>query len=113
MRRRVVLGTREVIATLSPTSAFTSVDLPTFGRPATATNPLLIPRTPRLPRPCPLAPTPWGTPAHHPVSAYRRNLSEWETASRQDRRRPSTAGSRRRVRSSAASAQETRSQPEL
>jgi hypothetical protein len=29
----------EVIATLPPQSAFTSVDFPTFGRPATATNP--------------------------------------------------------------------------
>jgi hypothetical protein len=29
----------ETIATLPPQSAFTSVDLPTFGRPATATKP--------------------------------------------------------------------------
>ena len=34
-----MFGTREVIAIFSPTSAFTSVDLPTFGRPATATKP--------------------------------------------------------------------------
>ena len=40
MRRRVVCGLSETIATLPPQSAFTSVDLPTFGRPATATNPL-------------------------------------------------------------------------
>src|SRR3954464_15803629 len=39
-RRRVVCGLSEVIATLPPASAFTSVDLPTFGRPATATKPL-------------------------------------------------------------------------
>ena len=38
-RRRVVFGTAEVIAIFSPTSAFTSVDLPTFGRPATAMKP--------------------------------------------------------------------------
>jgi hypothetical protein len=29
----------ETIATLVPTSAFTSVDFPTFGRPTTATVP--------------------------------------------------------------------------
>src|SRR5690349_25121284 len=40
-RRRVVWGLSETIATLPPASAFTSVDFPTFGRPATATNPLL------------------------------------------------------------------------
>src|ERR671932_411286 len=40
MRRRVVCGLFETIATLPPQSAFTSVDLPTFGRPATATNPV-------------------------------------------------------------------------
>ena len=40
MRRRVVCGLSETIATLPPQSAFTSVDLPTFGRPATATKPL-------------------------------------------------------------------------
>ena len=39
MRRRVVCGLSETIATLPPQSAFTSVDLPTFGRPATATKP--------------------------------------------------------------------------
>src|SRR5438477_12041497 len=42
MRRRVVCGLSETIATLPPASAFTSVDLPTLGRPATATKPLLI-----------------------------------------------------------------------
>ena len=41
IRRRVVCGLSETIATLPPASAFTSVDLPTFGRPATATNPAL------------------------------------------------------------------------
>src|SRR5690349_2438027 len=40
-RRRVVCGLSETIATFPPASAFTSVDFPTFGRPATATNPLL------------------------------------------------------------------------
>src|SRR2546428_13882103 len=39
MRRRVVWGLSETIATLPPQSALTSVDLPTFGRRATATNP--------------------------------------------------------------------------
>ena len=37
--RRVVCGLSETIATLWPTIALTSVDLPTFGRPASATNP--------------------------------------------------------------------------
>src|SRR3954452_14391112 len=41
MRRRVVCGLSETIATLPPQSAFTSVDFPTLGRPATATKPLL------------------------------------------------------------------------
>src|SRR5213078_791758 len=39
MRRRIVCGLSETIATLPPQSALTSVDLPTFGRPATATKP--------------------------------------------------------------------------
>jgi hypothetical protein len=39
MRRLVVCGLSETIATLPLHSAFTSVDLPTFGRPATATKP--------------------------------------------------------------------------
>src|SRR5919197_220799 len=39
MRRRVVCGLSETIATLPPQRAFTSVDFPTFGRPATATIP--------------------------------------------------------------------------
>ena len=47
IRRRVVCGLSETIATLPPTSAFTSVDLPTFGRPATATNPDFTARTSR------------------------------------------------------------------
>src|SRR3954453_10622529 len=51
-RRRVVCGLSETIATLPPASAFTSVDLPTLGRPATATNPLL-----KSPHPHPLG---WG-----------------------------------------------------
>src|SRR5919199_485856 len=42
MRLRVVCGLSDTIATFPPQSAFTSVDLPTFGRPATATKPLLI-----------------------------------------------------------------------
>src|SRR3954453_24167986 len=37
--RRVVCGLSETIAILRPTSALTSVDLPTFGRPASATKP--------------------------------------------------------------------------
>src|SRR6185437_11270858 len=41
MRRRVVCGLSETIATFPPQSALTSVDFPTLGRPATATNPLL------------------------------------------------------------------------
>src|SRR5881275_716177 len=41
IRRWVVCGLSETIATFRPTSALTRVDLPTFGRPATATNPLL------------------------------------------------------------------------
>jgi hypothetical protein len=41
--RRVVCGRLLVIATLVPTSAFMSVDLPTFGRPANAANPDLNP----------------------------------------------------------------------
>ena len=39
MRRRVVCGLSETIATFPPQRAFTSVDFPTFGRPATAANP--------------------------------------------------------------------------
>jgi hypothetical protein len=49
----VVFGTFEVMATFSPQSAFTSVDLPTFGLPATATIPLFTAAVLR------------GTPAHH------------------------------------------------
>src|SRR3954468_4096792 len=52
-RRRVVCGLSETIATLPPARALTSVDLPTFGRPATATNPLL-----KSPHPHPLG---WGS----------------------------------------------------
>ena len=40
--RRVVCGRSETIATLPPTIALTSVDLPTFGRPASATKPLRV-----------------------------------------------------------------------
>ena len=36
---RVVWGRDEVMATLVPTRALTRVDLPTLGRPTTATNP--------------------------------------------------------------------------
>ena len=39
MRRRVVCGWSLTMLTLRPTSAFTSVDLPTLGRPNTATKP--------------------------------------------------------------------------
>ena len=39
IRCRVVLGRGEVMATLVPTMVLTSVDLPTFGRPTTATKP--------------------------------------------------------------------------
>src|SRR5271170_8244019 len=39
IRRRVVCGRGVTMATLCPTSRFTSVDLPTLVRPATATNP--------------------------------------------------------------------------
>src|SRR5215207_2234292 len=39
MARRVVCGFELVIATFSPTRAFMSVDLPTFGRPTNETNP--------------------------------------------------------------------------
>ena len=38
-RLRVVCATGEVIATFSPTIRFTKVDLPTLGRPMSATNP--------------------------------------------------------------------------
>ena len=39
MRLRVVWGLSETIATFWPTSRLTRVDLPTFGRPTTVTNP--------------------------------------------------------------------------
>src|SRR5271170_4694695 len=39
MRFRVVCGRGVTMATFFPTSAFTSVDLPAFGRPMMATNP--------------------------------------------------------------------------
>ena len=39
MRLRVVCGLSETMATFWPTIWFTRVDLPTFGRPTTATNP--------------------------------------------------------------------------
>src|SRR5438067_12556660 len=39
VRRRVVGGLSETIATLPPQSALTSVDFPTFGRPTTAAKP--------------------------------------------------------------------------
>ena len=39
MRWRVVLGRADVIDTLVPTIRLTSVDLPTLGRPTTATKP--------------------------------------------------------------------------
>ena len=40
--RRVVCGLSETIAILRPTIALTSVDLPTFGRPASATKPARV-----------------------------------------------------------------------
>src|SRR5690349_8437912 len=40
---RVVCTLRETIVTLEPTSAFTSVDLPTFGAPIRATKPQRVP----------------------------------------------------------------------
>src|SRR5713226_8617702 len=39
MRLRVVCGLEVTIAIFCPTSRFTSVDFPTFGRPIMATNP--------------------------------------------------------------------------
>ena len=46
IRRRVVFGTFDVIATLSPQSALTSVDLPTFGRPGDGDEARLHARSP-------------------------------------------------------------------
>ncbi len=46
MARRVVCGFELVIATFSPTSAFVSVDLPTFGRPTNETKPAWKPSAP-------------------------------------------------------------------
>src|SRR6267378_929673 len=43
MRLRVVCGLEVTIATFCPTSRFTSVDFPAFGRPIIATNPALNP----------------------------------------------------------------------
>jgi hypothetical protein len=40
--RRVVCGRFDTIATFVPTIPFSSVDFPTFGRPARATNPLRV-----------------------------------------------------------------------
>src|SRR4051794_33534575 len=45
---RVVCGLEEVIATLLPTSAFVSVDLPAFGRPTKDAKPLRNSGTPGL-----------------------------------------------------------------
>src|SRR6266436_5887270 len=42
IRARVVCTLRETIVTLEPTSALTSVDLPTFGAPISATKPQLV-----------------------------------------------------------------------
>ena len=49
LARRVVCGRSEMIATLAPTIALTSVDLPTLGRPARPTKPARVghPRSPR------------------------------------------------------------------
>ena len=43
MRLRVVCATGDVMAILRPMQAFMSVDFPAFGRPTSATNPLLKP----------------------------------------------------------------------
>ena len=64
MRRRVVCGLSETIATLPPQSALTSVDLPTFGRPATATKPDFSPEGSR----CPAAARPGASSAIDPSS---------------------------------------------
>src|SRR6266536_1433359 len=72
MRRRVVAGTLDVIATFSPQSALTRVDLPTFGRPATATKPLFT------------GLLEWGTPSHHPLRSYRRTTNAGDTALRRE-----------------------------
>ena len=45
--RRVVCGRSETIATFSPTTALMNVDLPTLGRPASATKPLRVTSAPR------------------------------------------------------------------
>ena len=49
--RRVVCGRTETIATWEPTSALTSVDLPTLGRPASPTKPARVIAAPPAPRP--------------------------------------------------------------
>src|SRR5258708_2432496 len=46
IRLRVVCGLSETMATFWPTSVFTSVDLPTLGRPTTETNPAWKPVPP-------------------------------------------------------------------
>ena len=55
-RRRVVCGRSDTIVTCSPQRALTSVDLPTFGRPASATTALRKALTPRRTRPGCLGP---------------------------------------------------------
>src|SRR5580704_18426691 len=48
MRLRVVCGLVETMATLRPTSEFTNVDFPAFGRPTMAMNPDLKATSPHL-----------------------------------------------------------------
>src|SRR5712664_2646635 len=50
IRARVVCTLRETIVTLEPTSALTSVDLPTLGAPITATKPQAVAAAAPLPR---------------------------------------------------------------
>src|SRR4029077_3374591 len=54
---RVVCGRSETIATLAPTITLTSVDLPTFGRPAKATKPLRVMDRPPTKKPSENSPT--------------------------------------------------------
>ena len=48
LARRVVCGRSEMIATFAPTIALTSVDLPTFGRPARPANPERVAGAPEV-----------------------------------------------------------------
>src|ERR1039457_7116240 len=68
MRFRVVCGRGETIATLRPTSVFTSVDFPALGRPTMATNPDLKDIAWR-----------YCTPTEGVFRIYRRKLSRGAT----------------------------------